>query len=63
MRRIRISELNSGMIVARTITDSEGRILLRSGVQLNEHYIDKLSPWVCSPFIVGMPWTVLRCAM
>lgn len=43
MRRIRISELNSGMIVARTITDSEGRILLRSGVQLNEHYIDKLS--------------------
>lgn len=42
MRRIRINELKSGMIVARTITDSEGRILLRSGIQLNESYIDKL---------------------
>lgn len=42
MRRIRINELNSGMIVARTIADSEGRILLRAGVQLDEKYIDKL---------------------
>jgi len=30
------------MIVARTIIDSEGRVLLRSGIQLNENYIDKL---------------------
>ncbi len=42
MRRIRITELNSGMIVARTITDSEGRVLLRSGVELNENYIVRL---------------------
>ncbi len=42
MRRIRINELKNGMVVARTITDSDGRILLRSGIQLNEGYIDKL---------------------
>jgi hypothetical protein len=43
MRRIRIDELKSGMIVAHTIMDCDGRILLRSGIQLNENYIKKLS--------------------
>lgn len=42
MRRIRISELKNGMVVARTIIDSDGRILLRAGIQLNECYIEKL---------------------
>lgn len=42
MRRIRVRELKSGMIVARTITDSEGRILLRAGIELNEHFIERL---------------------
>jgi HD-GYP domain-containing protein (c-di-GMP phosphodiesterase class II) len=43
MRRIRIDELKSGMIVAHTIMDCDGRILLRSGIQLNENYIKRLS--------------------
>lgn len=43
MRRIRVDELKSGMVVARTITDGDGRILLRSGIQLNENYIKRLS--------------------
>lgn len=42
MRRVRVRELQSGMIVARTITDSDGRVLLRAGIQLNSSYIDRL---------------------
>lgn len=30
------------MVVARTIIDSDGRVLLRSGIQLTENYIEKL---------------------
>lgn len=42
MRRIRVKELKTGMIVARTITDSDGRILLRAGIQLSESFIERL---------------------
>ena len=42
MRKIRINELKTGMVVARAIVDSDGRVLLYSGIQLNERYINKL---------------------
>ncbi|NLU46504.1 MAG: HD-GYP domain-containing protein [Syntrophomonadaceae bacterium] len=42
MRKIRIDELKTGMVVARAIVDSDGRVLLYSGIQLNERYINKL---------------------
>ncbi|MDD4801430.1 MAG: HD-GYP domain-containing protein [Syntrophomonas sp.] len=42
MRRINIENLQSNMIVARNIYNSEGRILLSSGVILSESYIERL---------------------
>lgn len=42
MRRILINELDSGMIVARPIFDSSGRVLLHPGVELNSRYIYSL---------------------
>jgi len=42
MRRVSIYELDPGMIVARAIFDSEERVLLHAGVELNEKYIHGL---------------------
>lgn len=42
MRRVKIEELNFDMVVARNIYDSDGRILLHAGVELNENYINRL---------------------
>jgi putative nucleotidyltransferase with HDIG domain len=43
MRRVKIAELKLGMIVARNIYDSDGRILLHTGVQLSDNYITRLN--------------------
>ncbi|MDD2510808.1 MAG: HD-GYP domain-containing protein [Syntrophomonas sp.] len=42
MRRVSIYELDPGMVVAQAIFNSEGRVLLHAGVQLNENYIHGL---------------------
>ncbi|MDD2510798.1 MAG: HD-GYP domain-containing protein [Syntrophomonas sp.] len=42
MRRVSIYELDPGMIVARAIFNSEERVLLHAGVELNEKYIHGL---------------------
>ncbi len=42
MRRMSVSELRPGMVLARDVPDGRGGILLRRGVQLNEAYIRSL---------------------
>lgn len=42
MRRVKIQELNFDMVVARNIYDSDGRILLHAGVELNQNYVNRL---------------------
>lgn len=42
MRRVKIQELNFDMVVARNIYDSDGRVLLHAGVELNQNYINRL---------------------
>ncbi len=42
MRRIRTVNLKPEMVVARTIFDSDSRVLLSSGMALTEKYIDRL---------------------
>lgn len=42
MIRIRTENLTSGMIVARNIYSSDGRILLHAGIELNPNYINRL---------------------
>lgn len=42
MRRIYINEVKPGMIIARSIYSSEGRILLQTGIVLNDQYIARL---------------------
>ncbi len=43
MRRIKTVNLKSDMVVARTIIDSDSRILLSSGMRLTAKYIERLS--------------------
>lgn len=42
MKRVKVDELESGMVVARSIFSSDGRILLHAGVLLNQTYISRL---------------------
>lgn len=42
MRRINVKNLKSGMVVARAIFSSDGRILLHSGIILSDSYIKRL---------------------
>lgn len=42
MRRVAIQYLNSTMILARSIYDSDGRTLLQAGMALKEEYIEQL---------------------
>jgi HD-GYP domain-containing protein (c-di-GMP phosphodiesterase class II) len=42
MRRIAVQKLNPGMVVARAIFSSDGRILLHSGIVLSNSYIKRL---------------------
>ena len=42
MRRINVKNLKSGMVVARAIFSSDGRILLHSGIMLSDSYIKRL---------------------
>lgn len=42
MRRINVRSLKSGMVVARAIFSSDGRILLHSGIVLSDSYIKRL---------------------
>lgn len=42
MRKIPITYTSEGMLLGRTIIDSEGNILLRAGVELDEYYITRL---------------------
>ncbi|MDD2585012.1 MAG: HD-GYP domain-containing protein [Syntrophomonadaceae bacterium] len=42
MRRLRLEELETGMIVGRSIYSSDSRILLAAGVMLNNNYIHRL---------------------
>lgn len=42
MIRIRVENLTPGMIIARNIYSSDGRILLHAGIELNENYINRL---------------------
>ncbi|NPV89999.1 MAG: HD-GYP domain-containing protein [Firmicutes bacterium] len=43
MRKIPIDYASPGMINARTIYSSEGRVLLAAGVELNDYYLQRLS--------------------
>ncbi len=43
MRRIKTANLKPEMVVARTIIDSDSRVLLNSGMPLNDKYIERLS--------------------
>lgn len=42
MRKIPLTYASEGMLLGRSIIDSEGNILLRAGVELDEYYIDRL---------------------
>ncbi|MGE5396122.1 MAG: HD-GYP domain-containing protein [Chitinophagales bacterium] len=42
MRRVSLESVQPGMIVARTIYSSEGRVLLTAGMELSEKYIKRL---------------------
>src|SRR5690554_6107583 len=42
MRRIRLENAQPGMIIAKTIFTDEGKILLNTGVELKERYIQRL---------------------
>lgn len=42
MLRMRIEEVRSGMVTARAIYDSDGKVLLNAGVELKESYIIRL---------------------
>lgn len=42
MRKIPLNYANEGMLLGRSIIDSEGNILLRAGVELDEYYINRL---------------------
>lgn len=42
MHRVRVEDLKEGMIVARTIFNSDGRVLLHSGIELTASYINRL---------------------
>lgn len=43
MRKISLDYTHEGMLLGRSIIDSEGNILLRAGVELDEYYIARLS--------------------
>lgn len=42
MRRVNIQDLKLGMVIARPIYSSDGRILLQTGISLDEEYIRRL---------------------
>ncbi|HBQ87373.1 MAG TPA: HD-GYP domain-containing protein [Syntrophomonas sp.] len=42
MRKISLDYAHEGLFLGRSIIDSEGHILLRAGVELDEYYIDRL---------------------
>ncbi|MDD3024208.1 MAG: HD-GYP domain-containing protein [Syntrophomonadaceae bacterium] len=42
MRKLPLSYASEGMLLGRSIIDSEGNILLRAGVELDEYYINRL---------------------
>lgn len=43
MRKIPLDYTHEGMLLGRSIIDSEGNVLLRAGVELDEYYIGRLS--------------------
>lgn len=43
MRRVKTQELALDMVVARNVYNSDGRILLHAGVELNDNYITRLN--------------------
>ncbi|MDD2510275.1 MAG: HD-GYP domain-containing protein, partial [Syntrophomonas sp.] len=42
MKRVFMEELESGMVIARTIIGADGRALLTENTRLNETYIQRL---------------------
>ncbi|MDD3365612.1 MAG: hypothetical protein PHZ03_11580, partial [Syntrophomonas sp.] len=42
MRKIPLDYASEGMLLGRSIIDSEGNILLRTGVELDDNYINRL---------------------
>ncbi len=55
MRRLPVSEMKNGMILAKEILDEKGRVLLKKGDPLREAYIHKLGDWGISEVCVETP--------
>lgn len=55
MRRLQVDELIQGMTVARTIYNSEGRVLLHAGIKLDKMYIQRLKEMNISSVYVYDP--------
>ena len=55
MRRLPVSELKNGMILAKEILDEKGRVLLKKGDPIREAYIHKLNDWGISAVCVETP--------
>lgn len=53
MRKILLDYAREGMLLGRSIIDSEGHILLRAGVELDEYYINRL-------FELGIHYVYIR---
>lgn len=53
MRKIPLNYADEGMLLGRSIIDSEGNILLRAGVELDEYYIERL-------FEIGIHYIYIR---
>jgi len=45
MRKVKLDKLKPGMIVAKTLRDEEGNVLMRKGMKLNGLIIKQLSKW------------------
>ncbi len=52
MRKIRVKEIEEGMVLAQNIEDSVGRTLLNRGDTLRQAFIKKLDSWGVNEIIV-----------
>lgn len=45
MKKIPVTEIADGMVLARAVEDKIGRTILRAGEKLSEKFIDRMNSW------------------
>ncbi len=55
MRRISVKEAQPGMVLARPITDQQGRTIVNKGASLTQLYISRLGKWGIEELFVEGP--------